>query len=208
MINAIYGEIVSISSNNVIIKSNSMEFDLLISTNTASKLSNLMDKSDVRVVTYLQHREDAMTLFGFVDEIEREFFLQLQNVSGIGAKGALKIMGGISFKDFVVLLDNSDINSLSKLPGIGKKTASKLVLALRGKLVLEKEDQLDSSDSSLDNRNQFNELIAALVDMGYERNKTTKVVYKIYDSNKDKLEGLSHHDVESYIFRLAIANLS
>ncbi|MGD1823522.1 MAG: Holliday junction branch migration protein RuvA [Pleomorphochaeta sp.] len=207
MINAIYGEIVSISSNNVIIKSNSIEFNLLVATSTASKLSVLMDKNDVRIVTYLQHREDAMTLFGFIDEIEREFFLQLQNVSGIGAKGALKIMGGVSFKDFVIMLDNSDITALSRLPGIGKKTASKLVLALRGTLVLEKDNESEISSHTNDN-NQFNELIAALVEMGYEKNKTQKVVYKIYDSNKDKLAGLSKHDIESYIFRLAVANLS
>ncbi len=208
MINAIYGEIISISSNNVIIRSNNMEFDLLVSSATASNLSNLLDKSDIRIVTYLQHREDAMTLFGFIDELEREFFLQLQNVSGIGAKGALKIMGGISFKDFVLLLDNSDISALSKLPGIGKKTASKVVLALRGKLVIEKDEIENKKETSSNNSNQFNELIAALVDMGYERNKATKVVYNIYDSNKDKLAQLSNHDIESYIFRLAIAKLS
>lgn len=208
MINAIYGEIVGISSNNVIIKSNNIEFDLLVSTSTASKLSNLMDKTDVRIVTHLQHREDAMTLFGFVDELEREFFLQLQNVSGIGAKGALKIMGGVSFKDFVIMLDNSDVASLSKLPGIGKKTASKVVLALRGKLVIEKDELIDNDNVSTASRNQFNELVAALVDMGYERSKAQKVVYKIYDSNKEKFVNLSKHDIESYIFRLAVANLS
>ncbi len=208
MINAIYGEIVSISSTNVIIKSNSMEFDLLVSTSTASKLSNLMDKTDVRIVTHLQHREDAMTLFGFVDELEREFFLQLQNVSGIGAKGALKIMGGVSFKDFVIMLDNSDVAALSKLPGIGKKTASKVVLALRGKLVIEKDELVDNTSETLNSRNQFNELISALVDMGYDRGKSQKVVYKIYDSNKEKLENLNQHDIESFIFRLAVANLS
>lgn len=74
MINALYGEITSITSNNVIIKSGSIEFNLLVATSTASKLSQLMDKNDVRIVTYLQHREDAMTLFGFVDELERILF--------------------------------------------------------------------------------------------------------------------------------------
>ncbi|MGD1818677.1 MAG: Holliday junction branch migration protein RuvA [Pleomorphochaeta sp.] len=207
MINAIHGEILSISANNVIILNNGIEYDLLISTTTASKLNSLMDKNDVRVVTYLQHREDAMTLFGFVDEIEREFFLQLQNVSGIGAKGALKIMSGVSFKDFIIMLDNSDINALSKLPGIGKKTASKLVLALRGQLVM--DERTSSSSSTIETqRDKFSELIVALVEMGYDRNKAAKEVHKIYDLNKEKLVGMNDHDIESYIFRLAIANLS
>ncbi|MCY1151836.1 MAG: Holliday junction branch migration protein RuvA [Sphaerochaetaceae bacterium] len=206
MINAIYGEITSISVTNVIIKSNNIEFDLLVASSTAAKLNALTDKSEVRVVTYLQHREDAMTLFGFVDEREREFFLQLQNVSGIGAKGALKIMGGVTFKDFVIMLDNSDVTSLSKLPGIGKKTASKLVLALRGQLVV---DDLEKSNSEIPVQSeQFKELIVALVDMGYDRNKATKEIHKLYDLHKDKLEKLSAHDVESYLFRLAISNLS
>jgi Holliday junction DNA helicase RuvA len=206
MINAIYGEISSISANNVIIRSNNIEFDLLVASSTAAKLNALTDKSEVRVVTYLQHREDAMTLFGFVDEREREFFLQLQNVSGIGAKGALKIMGGVTFKDFVIMLDNSDVTSLSKLPGIGKKTASKLVLALRGQLVV---DDLEKSNSEIPVQSEkFKELIVALVDMGYDRNKATKEIHKLYDLHKDKLENLSHHDVESYLFRLAISNLS
>jgi len=206
MINALYGEITSITSNNVIIKSGSIEFNLLVATSTASKLSQLMDKNDVRIVTYLQHREDAMTLFGFIDELEREFFLQLQNVSGIGAKGALKIMSGVSFKDFVIMLDNSDINALAKLPGIGKKTASKLVLALRGNLVME-EDQIQNVEIP-SHRERFKELILALVDMGYERNRCEKEIYKIYDSQKEKLEKMSDHDIETYLFRQAISNLS
>lgn len=206
MINAIHGEITSITSTNVIIKSGNIEFDLLVSSSTASKLSSLIDKKDVRLVTYLQHREDSMTLFGFTDELEREFFLQLQNVSGIGAKGALKIMSGVSFKDFVIMLDNSDVSSLSKLPGIGKKTASKLVLALRGQLVV---DNLDSVElKQTDDKNQFKELIVALVDMGYDRNKAEKEIYRLYDLHKDKLKDLSFHEVESYLFRLAIPNLS
>jgi Holliday junction DNA helicase RuvA len=206
MINAIYGEITSISATNVIIKSNNIEFDLLVASSTAAKLNALTDKSEVRIVTYLQHREDAMTLFGFVDEREREFFLQLQNVSGIGAKGALKIMGGVTFKDFVIMLDNSDVTSLSKLPGIGKKTASKLVLALRGQLVV---DDLEKSNSEIPVQSeQFKELIVALVDMGYDRNKATKEIHKLYDLHREKLEKLSLHDVESYLFRLAISNLS
>lgn len=206
MINAIYGELTSINSTNVIIRSGSIEYILLVSTSTADKLNALIDKKDVRVVTHLQHREDAMTLFGFVDETEREFFLQLQNVSGIGAKGALKIMSGISFRDFVVMLDNSDVAGLSKLPGIGKKTASKVVLALRGQLVIEDNNTNEIHVPS--ERDKFKELIVALVDMGYDRNKAEKEIYNIYDSNKEKLENLSDHDIETYLFRLAIARLS
>jgi Holliday junction DNA helicase RuvA len=206
MINAIYGELTSINSNNVIIKSGSIEFALLVSTTTADKLNSLIDKKDVRVVTHLQHREDSMTLFGFFDETERDFFMQLQNVSGIAAKGALKILSGVSFRDFVIMLDNSDVAALSKLPGIGKKTASKLVLALRGQLVI--EDDAKSELSVPKEKDKFNELIVALVDMGYDRTKAEKEVYKIYDSHKAALENLSNHEAESYIFRLAIANLS
>lgn len=206
MINAVHGDITSITSTNVIIKSGSIEFDLLVATSTASKLSALTEKTDVRIVTFLQHREDAMVLFGFYDELERDFFTQLQNVSGIGPKGALKIMSGVKFKDFVVMLDNSDIAGLSKLPGIGKKTASKLILALRGKLVMDENDQVDIHDYP--HKDRFNELILALVDMGYDRTKAQKEIYKLYESNKEKLDKLSTHDVESFLFRLAISNLS
>ena len=77
---------------------------------------------------------------------------------------------------------------------------------MRGQLVIENVEKGEFVDHS--HQDRFNELIVALVDMGYDRNKAEKEIYKLYELNKEKLDKLSTHDVESYLFRLAIANLS
>ena len=94
MINAVIGDIIQLTESEVIIRAGHIEYALSITAQTASKLSNLVGEQrlGVRLLTVLIHRDDSMTLIGFLDHGEREAFLQLQTVSGIGVKQALKIL--------------------------------------------------------------------------------------------------------------------
>jgi len=102
-----------------------------------------------------------MKLYGFASVRRRAAFLELLKVEGIGPKGALKILSGISQDDLEKALENGDIARLEAVPGLGKKTAQKMVLALKGKLVQTQDVSVSSSP--------YNDLVEALAAMGYDR---------------------------------------
>ncbi len=209
MIHAIIGDIVSITEGVVVIRSNAFEYSLNISAQTASRLSQLSgeDKLGIRLLTTLIHREDSMTLFGFFDEAEREAFKQLQTVSGIGSKQALRILSGISVKHLAEALDSGNVKLLATIPGVGPKTGQKMILALRNVLVLEDDKGPSPSSSKRTALKEWNDILNALVDMGYDRRKVEDVVEKLVVEGQEKLAGLSHHETEEFIFRSAIIAL-
>ncbi len=210
MIHAIIGDIVSIKEGVVVLRCNCIEYSLHTSTQTASRLSQLTgdDRLGIRLLTTLVHREDSMTLFGFFDEAEREAFRQLQTVSGIGSKQALRILSGISVKHLAQALDSGNVKLLSSIPGIGPKTGQKMILALRNVLVLEDDEKGPAPSSSKRAAlKQWGDILDALVDMGYERRKVEDVVERLVTEDREKLSSLSHHETEEYIFRSAIIAL-
>jgi len=117
-----------------------------------------------RIFTHLLHRDDAMRLYGFSDPAERALFLDLQKVEGVGPRGAMKILSGIDLKTFIAALDADDVDSLTHVPGIGKKTAQKIILSLKGKLTPAAETPGRSAEE---------DIASALMGMGFDR-KTAK----------------------------------
>lgn len=103
--------------------------------------------STYSLYTYLHIREDSQTLFGFTKEDERDFFIQLINISGVGPKIGLAILSIFSRQEIEDLVNESDARALSKVPGLGLKTAQKIILELRGKIDLSKD--LTESDTIL-----------------------------------------------------------
>lgn len=209
MINAIIGDIVSVTETSVVLRCNDIEYNLNVSAQTSSRLSNLKgeERVGVRLLTTLVHREDSMTLFAFIDEAEREAFKQLQTVSGIGSKQALKILSGISVKHLAEALDSGNVKLLSTIPGIGPKTGQKMILTLRNILVLEEEKMPASASSKRTSLKMWGDILDALVEMGYDRRRVEDVVEKLVTEEKEKLSALSHHETEEYLFRSAIVAL-
>ncbi len=209
MIHAIIGDIVSIIENAVVLRCNDIEYTLHVSAQTASRLSQLSgeDRLGLRLLTTLVHREDSMTLFGFFDEAERLAFKQLQTVSGIGAKQALRILSGINVKHLAEALDSGNVKLLATIPGVGPKTAQKMILALRNVLVLEDEKDPAQPSSKRAALRQWADILDALVEMGYDRRKVEATVEKLVTEKQDALVGLSHHETEEFIFRNAIIAL-
>ncbi|MFA5447371.1 MAG: Holliday junction branch migration protein RuvA [Sphaerochaeta sp.] len=205
MIHAIIGDVTHISETEVIVRTDYIEYAISVSAQTASKLSNLDNeqRKGLRLLTVLIHRDDSMTLIGFLDEAERQAFLQLQTVSGIGVKQALKILGGISVRNLVEALDSGNVKLLSTIPGIGPKTGQKMVLALRNMLVLEDDDASTRRGSS-GRTHQYSDIINALVDMGYDRRQVERLIDEQLEVQKESLATLSHHEGEELLFRQAI----
>ncbi len=195
MFNSITGTITHKGNSSFFLENNGIEWDIAASSKTIMQLPS--PGNSVRVLTYLHLREDNISIFGFADKKERLLFLELIKISGIGPKQAVKIMSGISADDFISALDTENLSVLSALPGIGQKTAQKIVLAMRGKLLKE------SSDAA----SPFADIIKALSDMGFDYRKAAKTVLDIAeDSEVSSLKDIS--EKEKIIMKKAIIALS
>ena len=153
---------------------------------------------EVRLYTYLQVREDAFVLFGFFTREDRKLFQQLLGVNGIGPKAALGVLSALSADDlrFAVLAD--DAKAIAKAPGIGLKTAQKLILELKDKLSLEEafETRLENSQAKAaagaapDLSEARNEAVEALTALGYSASDSLKAVRKV-----EAADGMSVEDI-------------
>lgn len=164
MLNSLTGKITSKKPGSLFLATGGVEWEILMPDASIEALPEV--GAEARVYVYLHHREDQMKLYGFAAASERRLFLELLKVDGIGPRQALRILSSTPPDMFLPILDAGDVEALSRTPGIGKKTAQKIVLTLRGKLRL--EDQGASSPSE--------ELIAALVEMGFDRKPAAEAV--------------------------------
>ena len=210
MINAIRGKIVEINENSLVVLTQSgVEYYIEISQVSAGRFMSLTpeERNNVRVLTVLQHREDAMTLFGFYDEKERFTFNELQTVPGIAARGALKILGGITVDDLALALDQQDVKKLSKVPGLGSKTAQKLILQLRNVLVFN-EDEKDDTKSGGAVASRFRDFIISFTDMGYDRKAVIKAIEETLEEGGTQYSSLSDRDIEGRIFNSVLRRIN
>ena len=207
MIYSIIGEVTHVFTSTVVIRtSGGVEYEILISSQTASKLSalNKEAKREVRILTHLQHRDDSMTLFGFSDEAEKSVFLELIKVNGIGAKQALKILSGVQIKAFIQALDNNDLAYISSIPGIGPKTSQKIILALRDTIII---DQVSPKQSSSGVDSIYSDLVVSLCDMGYDKKQVVSTIQTLLNTHKEVLSNKSLHESEEFLFKHAIIAL-
>jgi Holliday junction DNA helicase RuvA len=157
MFNSIRGTITGKNPDSVFILSGGIEWDMAVPATDIGQLPVIGEEG--RLFTWLLHREDQMKLYGFADEKRRATFLELLKVEGIGPKGAIKIMGGINQEDLEKALENEDLGRLERVPGLGKKTAQKMILTLKGKLAKRNAEEVSP----------YGDLAEALAGMGYDR---------------------------------------
>ncbi len=194
MYNSIRGTLTGKAATRVFLENQGIEYELEVSFHTASALPELGSK--VRLFTYLHHREDVMKLYGFLEEPERRLFLDLLRVDGIGPKQALRILSGTTVEAFLRILEAEDVKALTRIPGLGVKTAQKVLLSLKGKINLEEEGI----------PREEKELHAALVEMGFEPSKATDALRRALKECRE--EGLSGESLEREAFRRAIILMS
>jgi len=162
MFNSLTGEITSRGEERLCVQTGGVEWELVVPRKSLDKLPPVGQVA--KIFTHLVHREDAMRLYGFSDPAERALFLDLQKVEGVGPRGALKILSGVDREQLSQALDRDDVDALSAVPGIGKKTAQKIILTLKGKL---------TPTVDLPGRSAEEDISTALVGMGFDR-KTAK----------------------------------
>ncbi|MDR1972037.1 MAG: Holliday junction branch migration protein RuvA [Treponema sp.] len=191
MFNSIRGLITGKNGEGLRLLTGGLEWDLAVP---------LIDQTDLpptgeegRVFTWLYHREDQMKLYGFSSAARRATFLELLKVEGIGPKGALKIMGGIGQEELEAALEAGDLDRLERVPGLGKKTAQKMILALKGKLAKTEAGA-----------GPYGDLAEALAGMGYDRRAAAEALGRA----AAELKPPSGADGESLLLKRAIAYLS
>ena len=179
MIAYLKGIVAQVTEGRLILDVSNVGYQIFISSREASLMPGRGE--EVKIYTYLNVKEDAMQLFGFLNEDDLEMFRLLLNVNGIGPKAALGILSSMTADDlrFAVLAD--DVKAISKAPGIGTKTASKLILELKDKLKLEDafEKKLAGSDRVTENgaiNDNKGEAVQALTALGYSGSDALKAV--------------------------------
>jgi len=188
MIESIKGILNKKDPNSVIIDVGGIRLYVNITLSSYEKLGDI--NTSIELLTYFNVREDIMELYGFIDNNERLLFKQLTSVNGIGPKSALNILSGTSPNSFKKNIINGDISSLISIPGIGSKTAKRIIVELKDKFI----DIVDSVDLGfqLDSKEQavIDDVVKVLLSLGYNRSLIDKAVSKIAtkDILKDDLE--------------------
>ncbi len=170
MFNSIRGTVTGRGNGYVCLDNNGLEWRLETSTFSLQSCPPLGEQA--RVYLHLHVSQDALRLYGFLTTREREIFEELITVSGVGPKAALKILSGATPDRLAAWLEKEDVEALASLPGLGRKTAQKILLHLRGKLRTEAEETLPS-----DRR----EIVEALADMGFDRKDAARAVATVMD---------------------------
>jgi Holliday junction DNA helicase RuvA len=192
MFNSLTGEITFKGDERLCLRTGGVEWELVVSRRALERLPAVGEV--VRVFTHLVHREDAMRLYGFSDYAERALFLDLQKVEGVGPRGALKMLSGVDREQFAQALDRDDVEALSAVPGVGKKTAQKIILTLKGKLTPASGTEAHSAED---------DITTALVGMGFDR-KTAKaaVAAAVKSLAGHSMKG---EELERELFKRAVA---
>ena len=145
--------------------------------------------NEVEIFTHLVVRDDAHLLFGFATEDERHLFRTLIKVNGVGAKMGLTILSGIEADEFALCVQNSDAARLTKLPGVGKKTAERLIIEMRDRLDgLPNAANVRSSAASNINTDPINEAVSALIGLGYKPPEASRFVLAVANDNMSSEE--------------------
>lgn len=180
MIAYLKGELITKSEEYVIIDVQGIGYKVFMSKKSIEELK----EKEVKIFTYLKIREDDISLFGFCSNEELHMFELLISVGGIGAKSAITILSNITPSKFALAVITNDVNTLKKLPGIGAKTAQRIILELKDKIKTEEAMELPSSEQEKDEpQEDFEELIQALQVLGYRRYEINQILPKVKAEN-------------------------
>ena len=173
MFDYISGKVAAVSENKVVIDCGGVGFSLTASAFACAEASR---KTEVKMPVYLAVRDDALELFGFSGYPERDLFLQLINVSGVGPKLAVAVLSGMAADRLTSVIASGNAAALSTIKGVGKKTAERIVLELKGKVTATAgADDVVSVPADLPDEKS----VAALMGLGYDRKEAEAAVKKV-----------------------------
>ena len=181
MYSYIRGELAEINSDHIVLDVNGIGYQIFIPINSMNYLPSIGEF--VKIHTYLYMREDAMMLYGFLTKDDLEMFKMLITVSGIGPKGGLGILSTLSTDDLRFAVLSDDAKAISKAPGIGAKTAQRVIIDLKDKMSLEeafeKKIENKTQTAMTVNNSVKNHAVLALNALGYSSTESLKAVSKV-----------------------------
>ena len=191
MISYIKGELTEVFEDTVVVETNGIGYNIRVPGSVLGRLPSV--GSSVRIYTYLYVKEDAMNLFGFLNRDDLSVFKLLLNVSGIGPKGALAILSTIGPDDLRFAVLSEDVKTISSAPGIGAKTAKRLIIELKDKLKLAEvfETALANKEKASSENDVLlarNEAVEALVALGYASAQAMKAVQQVENAEEKDSE--------------------
>ena len=200
MISFIKGILDTVNANSVIIDCNGIGYEAFIGLNTISKLPPVGNA--LKIHTYMQTRDDGISLYGFISKEELNMFHMLISVSGVGPKSALNVLSVASPQELMLAIIAGDVKVMSSFPGIGPKTAGRLILELKDKIKTESATSYDFASGQAIHSGETggarNEAITALCALGYSRSEAVGSVASIYEDGTDTQQ----------IIKLALKSLS
>ncbi len=176
MYSYIKGTLTVLTNEYAVLEAGGIGYKLFVSLNTCSRLSNLVQK-DAMLYTHLNVKEDALELYGFYDNSELNIFKNLLSVSGVGPKAAMSILSTLTPESFARALANNDARMIAQSPGVGLKTAQKVIIELKDKLAKElgsAELKVSASDST-----PVSAVIDTLSVYGFSRTQITQALGKV-----------------------------
>lgn len=198
MYSFITGRVVSATEGLMVIENNGIGYELNVSNNTLVN-AGIVGKT-LQLFTYMQVKEDLVALYGFSSMEEKGMFLKLISISGVGPKMALQVLSGLELNSLVLAIVTGDVKTLSKIKGLGKKTAERIILELREQV--ESNDFADTSigGSAVSDKAVVNDAVFALVTLGIDKSNAYKAVVKAAERS-DKLEDIITIALRSLDFR-------
>jgi len=172
LIYRVKGVLLEKTPGKAVVETGNIAVECAISVNTFSKLPNIGE--EVSLYTHLIVKEELVALYGFKNVEEKKVFLLLNKVSKVGPKLALSILSGIDFNELKEVIASKNILKLSSIPGIGKKTAERIILELKDSFEMEK-----TVDSQIHDNNAFEDVLSALVNLGYKKADCINIIKKV-----------------------------
>lgn len=178
MITHLKGKLVEKNLTHVVVECGGIGYFVHISLHTYSLIE---DAENIFIYTHLQVREDAQTLYGFMEKVERDVFLKLISVSGIGASTARAMLSSLPPIQVMEAIVSEDVETIKSVKGIGAKTAQRVIIDLKDKM----NDLVEFKEVHVQHATHKNEALAALETLGYTRKQSEKVVQKIVSEDAD-----------------------
>ena len=184
MIGQIEGTIIEKNPPEILVEVAGITYEILVPMSTLYQLPESGEL--VRLHTHFSVREDAQTLYGFFDAETKKMFRSLVRVNGVGPKMALGILSGMSVEDFVQAVRNNDSEAMVRMPGIGKKTAERLMIEMRDKMIEWGSDDNVGSDLSLQTKSSFTkDAEIAMINLGYKPQQAARAIAQVLKVNPE-----------------------
>ncbi|MBE01077.1 MAG: Holliday junction branch migration protein RuvA [Gammaproteobacteria bacterium] len=184
MIGQIEGTIIEKNPPEILVEVAGITYEILVPMSTLYQLPESGEL--VRLHTHFSVREDAQTLYGFFDAETKKMFRSLVRVNGVGPKMALGILSGMSVEDFVQAVRNNDSEAMVRMPGIGKKTAERLMIEMRDKMIEWGSDDNVGSDLSSQTKSSFTkDAEIAMINLGYKPQQAARAIAQALKVNPE-----------------------